>query len=397
MSPETPQAALLTPIGEGGIGVIALWGAGATDVLDEVFAGTRRSAGDMRVGMVAHGTVRRGGEVLDEVIVARVAPPGPGVTGPCFEVNCHGGVAAVQAVMDRLLEAGARRGEWAPPAGPALSREGIRQRAMAALPHAPTRLSVLMLLHQAQGALAYEIARLSDLLDAGNAEMGRRCIEGLLATAPLGHALLEPPRVALLGPPNAGKSTLFNALFEEERVIVDEQPGTTRDVVAETVSVRGVPFRILDAAGIGVPAGELERRAVERARGLGRDCDVALAVFDVRDGADHALLPPLRSGARLITVLNKNDLVREPGPAGEAADGPVVRISAKQHTNIDRLEEALLEPYNGLLRRCREGNAVIFDEGQDEALRRVGEVLEAEGAEEAARTLTGLTEPGPSL
>jgi tRNA modification GTPase len=254
-----------------------------------------------------------------------------------------------------------------------------------------------MLLHQAQGALADEIARLSDLLDAGNVEMGRRCIERLLATASLGHALLEPPRVALLGPPNAGKSTLFNALFEEERVIVDEQPGTTRDVVAEVVSVRGVPFRILDAAGIGAPADELERRAVERARGLGHDCDVALAVFDVREEVDHDLLPPLRSGARVITVLNKIDLVREPGPAGEGTDGPVVRISAKQHTNIDRLEAALLEPYEGLIRRCREGGAVIFDEPQREELRRVGEVLEAEGAEEAVRTLTAVSEPESSL
>ncbi|MFO7957495.1 MAG: GTP-binding protein [Candidatus Brocadiia bacterium] len=397
MNPKTPQAALLTPLGEGGIGIIALCGGGATDVLDEVFAGTRRSVRDIRIGMVAHGTVRRGGEVLDEVIVARVASPQAGCESPCYEVNCHGGVAAVQAVMDRLVEAGARRGEWSPGGEAPLSREGIRQTAMAALPHAPTRLSVLMLLHQSQGALADEIARLSDLLDAGNVEMGRRCIERLLATASLGHALLEPPRVALLGPPNAGKSTLFNALFEEERVIVDEEPGTTRDVVAEVVSVRGVPFRILDAAGIGAPADELERRAVERARGLGRDCDVALAVFDVRDGADYALLPPLRSGARLITVLNKIDLVREPGLAGEAADGPVVRISAKEHTNIDQLEEALLQPYKGLFRRCREGGAVIFDERQREALRRVGEVLEAEGAEGAVRTLTDLTEPGPSL
>ncbi len=371
MSPDTPQAILLTSPGEGGIGIIALRGPGAMRVLGRVFGGTRRAAAELEPGMMAHGTIRRDGRVLDEVILARVEPDAPAPPGPWYEVNCHGGVMAVRAVLDRLIEAGARRADLAPPAGPPLSREGIRRRALAALPHAPTRLTVLMLLHQARGALADEAERIAGLLEHDQAAEAVRRLDALLETAPLGRALLEAPRVALIGPPNAGKSTLFNALFEQERVIVHEEPGTTRDIVSEVVSVRGVPFRIMDAAGIGETADEVERLAVERARALARQCEVALAVFDVRRGADAGLIPPMRPEARLITVLNKTDLLEGPPPDSPAAGGPVVRISARERTNLADLEDALLAPYAALLPRCREGGPIVFSGEIEDALRRL--------------------------
>jgi len=397
MNSRTPQVALLTPPGEGGIGVIAVWGPGATGVLERVFVGTRRAAGALRRGAVAHGTARRHGEVLDEVIVARVSPVSPALDEPCYEVNCHGGVAAVRAVMDRLAEAGAERSEGTPPAGPPLSAQCIRDRALAALPQAATRLSVLMLLHQAEGALASEVGLLAGLLHRGEAHSARACLSGLLETASLGRALMEPRRVALLGPPNAGKSTLFNALLGEERVIMHEEPGTTRDIVSEVVSVRGVPFRMLDAAGIGPAVGELERRAVERARALGEQCDVAVAVFDVRERADLALLPPLRADARIITVLNKMDLVDDARAAEVTGDGPVVCISAKEHANIAQLEEALLEPYRALIPRCRARGAVVFHEEQTQALRCIAQVLHAEGTGSTTDLLEDLAGRTPSL
>ncbi len=354
---------LLTPPGEGGIGIIALAGPDAAWVLDAVFAGTRRRASSLTEGAVAHGTIRRAGAVVDEVIVARV--------GETYEVNCHGGIAAVRAVLDCLREAGARvvdAAEFAPPpAGGPLSAEGIRARALALLPGAPTRLAAAMLLHQADGALAREI----DAIGASDVPEAARRLDALLATAPFGRALLAPPRVALLGPPNAGKSTLLNALLEEERAIVHPDPGTTRDVIRETVSVRGVPFEVMDAAGIRAAGDEVERLAVERAAALAGACDVALLVYDAREEPERALadVPPPCPAARTILVANKADLLHGP------ARGGGVLISAKLRDGLDSLEAELLAPYADLIEPARAGAAVVFDEGIEGALRGMRERL----------------------
>ncbi|KPK61807.1 MAG: hypothetical protein AMK73_07655, partial [Planctomycetes bacterium SM23_32] len=275
----------MTPPGEGGIGIIALAGAGAARLLDRVFVGTRRGASELPLGAIAHGTVRRQAEVVDEVIVARLQAEAE----PRFEVNCHGGIVAVRAVLRCLEEAGARvvdPSQFMPRArgGGPLSPSGVRERALAALPHALTRLGAAMLLHQAGGALGDEVGRVCHLLDAGRPEEAAARLDAALEMAPLGRALLNPPKVALLGPPNVGKSTLLNALLHEERVIVHHEPGTTRDVVAETVSLGGVPFELMDSAGIRATDDDLERMAVDRAADLAARCDVALVLFDARDG-----------------------------------------------------------------------------------------------------------------
>ncbi|MFO8008416.1 MAG: GTPase, partial [Candidatus Brocadiia bacterium] len=356
------------PLGEGGIGIIAVWGSGATSVLGNLFRGTKVGATELPPGRIAHGTVRRGEQVLDEVLLARTEPPHEGVEPPCFELNCHGGVAAVRAVMRRLEEAGARRTAWPGPAPgglPALSEEGIRARAMAALPRAQTRLGAAMLLHQAGGALHAETERIASLQENNRTKEARKRLRALLGTVPLGRALLEPPRVALLGPPNAGKSTLFNALLEQERVIVHHEPGTTRDVVRETVSVRGVPFELMDAAGIGEAADDLEAEAMRRARALAAECDMALVVFDARNGPPAAILREVAS-VRRVLVANKADLL-DGTPAGVADDQAVV-LSALEGTGLDELEEALLAPYAAALPACRAGDAVVFGDELRDAL-----------------------------
>ncbi len=170
--------------------------------------------------------------------------------------------------------------------------------------------------------------------------------------------------MALLGPPNAGKSTLLNALLEEERVIVHPDPGTTRDVIREMVSVRGVPFEVMDAAGIRAAGDEVERLAVERATALAGACDVALLVYDAREEPGSALadVPPPSPAARTILVANKADLL-----AGPARGGGVL-ISARRREGLDALEAELLAPYADLIEPARAGAAVVFDGGIEGAL-----------------------------
>ncbi len=345
-----PRASLITPPGQGGIGIIAVCGSGAAEVIDRVFAGTRRGAGEIPTGALAHGVVRRGDDVVDEVIVAHL-PDADGLAR--FEVNCHGGAAAVRAVMGCLESAGAslapHDGVGGASDGDPLSARSIRAAALAALPNAPTRLAVTMLLHQAAGALARA---------AASADRS-----ALLVMAPLGLALLNPPRVALLGPPNAGKSTLLNTLLAEERVIVHHEPGTTRDIVSDTVGIRGVPFLLMDTAGIRHSDDEIERHAVRRATGLAADCDVALVLFDIRERPDAALAA-LPTDARVILVANKCDAA----PEVVAPEGTIA-ISAREHLHITALEDALLAPYLAHLQACRDGAATIFTQAQARSVR----------------------------
>jgi tRNA modification GTPase len=337
--------------------------------------------------------------VVDEVIVARLEPEGDGAGEERFEVNCHGGIVAVRAVLTCLEEAGAmvvdarelasRRAAAARPLSPA----AVRQRALAELPRARTQLTAAMLLHQAAGALERALQEIERALAAGERERAEKGLDALLRTASIGRALLTPPKVALLGPPNVGKSTLFNALLEEERVIVHHEPGTTRDVVAETVSLRGVPFELIDTAGIRATEDELEQVAVQRASALAETCDVALLLFDAPEGREAAvaLLPAVRREARVLLVGNKTDLL----PAGStpSGTGQAVYISARNKTGLDLLESALLEPYTNLIEDCRRGGAVAFEEAIEKAIRQVRERLRAGGPAEALAALSDLSEP----
>ena len=388
---DTPAARVLTPPGQGGIGIIAVRGPGAASLVDRVFVGTRRAAGELAPGTIAHGTIRRDGAALDEVIVARLDSQGE----PCFEVNCHGGIAAVVAVVDCLRDAGAAVADWqdaptpAPTPVPLLAASVIRAAALSELPHVPTRLGAVMLLHQAEGALRAAIDRAGKGLEAG--ECGP--LDALIATAPLGVALLRPPRVALIGPPNVGKSTLLNALLEQERVIVHDEPGTTRDTVVERVSLRGVPFDLMDAAGIRNGTDDVEREAVQRALRMAEACDVALLLFDAREGAwPESMAAPAFGGAtRAIPVGNKADLLAGPPPPVrlpfEAPMCGPLYVSARERSNLDRLEGTPLAPYEDLVEPCRRGGPVLFRDAASDALLEAQQAFRQVGPAAALRTL----------
>ncbi len=402
---SAPRASIITPIGEGGIGIIAVTGHGSARLLDDIFAGTKRSAADIPPGRIAHGVLRRDERDVDEVIVACLrAEQGPGT--PYYEINCHGGVVAVRAVLDCLEQAGARITDElpaapiepaeAPPESCPLSQNAIRGNALRLLSRSMTRLGASMLLHQADGAFHNSIVDVRNALENGHGEQAGRMLDELLATAPLGRALTHPRRVAIAGPPNAGKSTLLNAFLKKDRVVVHERPGTTRDVVAEVVSVRGVPFELMDTAGIRTPEGEIEADAIDRASRLLGQCDTVLMVYDVRKGLSRALqevsIP--QDPDRALLVCNKIDLVEGSPPLESPPEGlagsPHIAVSAKQGTHMEELESALLAPYANAIERCKQGSAVIFNDSILSAIEEIAGTLEQEGTEAAARRLDDL-------
>jgi tRNA modification GTPase len=329
---------LLTPRGPGGIAVVQVVGRGAARVVAAKFSRPLPRPGALAVG-----------RLVDEVVV-RVVPASESIVRePSVEVSCHGGSAPAEAVMAAI---GAERIDFATLLDRAVAARRIDRlcaEAHAALPNALTRLAARVLLAQAEGAL-------SRAVKAG--------LEGLLETAPAGRAFVEPPRVALVGRANAGKSTLFNALVERERALVSPVAGTTRDPVEEVVAVREVPLRLVDTAGLlpeGIGHGLLEQLSLARTREEIERADLIVLVRDATatDSIEEKAFARWAGSRKAIEVCNKTDLTqgfppRRPG------------VSAKTGEGLDRLRGAMVRALG--IRRPSPGAAVVFTKRQQTLL-----------------------------
>jgi tRNA modification GTPase len=207
---------------------------------------------------------------------------------------------------------------------------------------------------QAEGALSRAVAALSSKADA----------ERLLATAPLGLALAVPRRVVLAGSPNAGKSTLFNALVGADRAITSAEPGTTRDPVRETIAIDQVPIELADTAGVEEPRDALEGEAIERTRKALEGADLALFVFDAEAGARGGELRLLESlaGRRVALVVNKIDA----GSKKPLLDA--LPVSAKTGRGLEELRKKILKSL-GVAPAYAAGSPVVFTRRQERLLK----------------------------
>ena len=265
-------ACLLTPKGEGGISVIEVSGPDALKILDRLFLSPHGlRATRMQPGQLAYGKLWREGEFLDEVLLDCVETEAPTVA-----VNCHGGIVAAQRVFDALQAEGASPADWPEmlacrePQGRTARRQADRIRIEAAerIPHAPTLLAAGMLLDQYHGALVSAIGAIRKYLESGPdwSSIGT-ALERLLDTAPFGRGIsAEYTRVVIAGRPNVGKSTLANALLRFDRMIVHHVPGTTRDTIEEVFSINGVPFLLVDTAGMREAQCAIEQEGVRRGK-----------------------------------------------------------------------------------------------------------------------------------
>lgn len=302
-------AAISTPPGEGGIGIIRISGALSLDIAQRVFRqpdGISAGSGHRRV---KHGFITDAdGETLDEVLLHVMRAPRSYTREDVVEINCHGGAGPVQCVLDRVLECGARLahpGEFTRraflngridlvQAESVIDRIRARTRAGLQAAAASARGDLSIRIHQFTDILRGVLARVEaavdfpeeDLPDFVTPEMEsevtavRDEMRVLLDNAEAGRLYREGACMVISGLPNVGKSSLFNALLRDSRAIVTAIPGTTRDRLEETISLNGIPVRLVDTAGIRDAGDEVEQAGVALAREAMREAAVVLLVID---------------------------------------------------------------------------------------------------------------------
>jgi tRNA modification GTPase len=326
-----PQVAILTPAGRGAVATIGIRGAGAVDLVCRCVVLASNPPLDRREsGSVSFGRLALAHSASEEVVIGLIG-------AEHVEVHCHGGVAAAEAVMEALIAAGSERKtwqEWLQNESP----DPLAAAALCALARAPTQRTAAILLDQFRGALGRELAAIDVQIAAGDGAAAAERIRSLLARADLGLHLTSPWRIVAAGRPNAGKSSLVNALLGYQRAIVFPGPGTTRDVLTATTAFDGWPVELSDTAGLRQAGDEIESAGVERAQAAIQAADLVLFVADTTAGWDDVLFEQINATARrLLLVHNKCDLAPPPDdrPAG-------IAISAKTGAGLDHLAAAII-------------------------------------------------------
>jgi tRNA modification GTPase len=362
MPERTVIGGFLTAPGDGALQVLRVAGRGVPDFLGRVFRprGSAGSAGGgPRLGLLLDGDT-----VVDEVLVHL------GEDGHSAEITTHGGRLTQRAVEDLLQRHGVDLVEASRLLERDLFREpgsSVDREAVAGLGRAWAREALHFFLEVLERGLVREVVLLRDALREeawrdGPPRAARRLvdrIETLIRRAPFGCAFGEPPRLVLLGRPNAGKSTLANALFERERCLVTEEPGTTRDVVRDQATVLAYPFEIADTAGLRETEDPDERAGTRSSLGAARHAGLRLVLHPVdRPEAELASLleevEAVAPGAgRTVVVLTKADLVAEArARAAETATRvarPTLAVSARDGSGVDELRRFVLarSPFAG--------------------------------------------------
>lgn len=367
--PEETICALATPPGTGGLGVIRVSGPAAFAVVDRA---TWRPNHTPCAGWAGH-TLHRAdivhptGEVIDDVLLAVFHAPRSYTGEDVVEISAHGGPVPLRQILARLMQCGARMarpGEFTQRAFLNGKMDLAQAEAVGDIIAAQTEEAYRVARRQSEGRLSRAVAEVREIAlgvlarieasidfpedvgeldpDACHSELAsaQRRVGALLATADQGILYREGLKVVLAGRPNVGKSSLLNALLRADRAIVTPVPGTTRDVIEETLNLRGIPLRAVDTAGLRETSDEVERIGVARTRASLADADIALLILDAAAGEtdeDAALRADLEGRPHLI-VWNKWDL-----KPGEEPPAEGIVVSAVTGWNLVALEDALAE------------------------------------------------------
>ena len=372
---ETTIAAISTAMSASGIGIVRMSGPESMDVISRIYRSKngRKNIKEVKSHTIHYGYIFDGEEVVDEVLVMVMRAPRTYTGEDTVEIDCHGGVYAMKKVLETVLRNGAQiaePGEFTKRAflngrldlsQAEAVMDVIQAKSAVALKSSLQQLkgSVLRAIKEIRSSILYQIAFIESALDdpehislEGYPEKLRKIVdeeyekvETLLKSADDGRMIQEGIKTVILGKPNAGKSSLLNFLVGEDRAIVTDIAGTTRDTLEEYISLHGISLRIIDTAGIRETEDVVEKIGVGKAKKMAEDADLILYVVDSSlplDENDREIME-LLGGRKSIVIYNKTDLesavdIKE---LKEKTGSPVIPVSVVEETGITELEETI--------------------------------------------------------
>jgi tRNA modification GTPase len=406
---EETIVALATPAGVGAIGVIRLSGPDAIKIADSVFKGkdlTKQQSHTIHFGSIVDGEV-----ILDEVLASLFVAPKSYTRENVVEISCHGSNYIIESIIKLLIKNGARSakaGEFTLRAFLNGQLDLSQAEAVADLIASNSKASQQVALQQLRGGFSNQLQTLREQLvqfaslieleldfaeedvEFANRDQLKKLIfeinkviVALIQSFELGNAIKQGVNTVIAGRPNAGKSTLLNALLNEERAIVSHIPGTTRDTIEEILNINGINFRLIDTAGIREATDAIEKIGVERTMEKIEQSALLVYVYDADQITTEELNSDLESlkrpGVTMLVVANKADLLSL-GEINALTQSQTLLISAKEKTDIEELKSKI---YHSAVKDQLDGNETLVTNIRHlEALQKTEEAL--------ARVLNGI-------
>ncbi|SHJ77552.1 tRNA modification GTPase trmE [Anaerobranca californiensis DSM 14826] len=371
--------AVATAIGQSSVGIVRISGPKAFQIAGEIFRSPKSTSFvEFKANTINYGYIVDGDKVIDEVLLSIFKAPKSYTGEDVVEVNCHGGRIPIKKTMELILKKGARLAE----PGEFTKRAFLNGRidlsqaeAIMDLISAKTELSLDVATSHVLGKLSVKVQEINELIISSLAYIeatidypdevfeegeilkiknnlleGVKKLEKLLITSNAGKILREGIKTTIVGKPNVGKSSLLNRLLNSQRAIVTDIPGTTRDILEEQISIRGIPMILVDTAGIRETEDVVEKIGVERSKKAIEESDLILFVLDGSrswDIYDQQILELLQR-KNVIVLLNKRDLkqvLTKEEVKKITGYQEVIEISVNEDINLDKLEEAIIKTY----------------------------------------------------
>ena len=350
------------------------------EVLDKMFIPkNKQSIEEIKGYTIKYGNIVDNGEVIDEVLVSYFKAPKSYTMENMCEINSHGGNIIVKKILELCLKNGAELaepGEFTKRAFLNGRIDLVQAESVIDIINAKSEKEVKTGIKQLEGLLSKEIAEIKqeimdvminievsidypeyDVEDVANAEITdmldsvKKKLERLERSFDNGKVIKEGIKTAIIGKPNAGKSSLLNAILKEDRAIVTEYEGTTRDTIEEFVNINGIPLKLIDTAGIRETKDEVEKIGIAKSRETANTADLIIAIFDVSKEIDEEDLEVIDfiKNKKAIIILNKMDLkakIDENNENLKKLSGNIIKMSALKNIGIDKLYEKITEMFN---------------------------------------------------
>ncbi len=372
--------ALATAPGVAAISIIRVSGENSIDICSEIFKSKNLSSKELKSHHIYFGNIQDGENVIDEVLLSIFKSPKSYTGENSVEISCHGSVYIQQRILELLISKGARiakAGEFTLRAFMNGKLDLSQAEAVADLISSHSKTSHALALEQMRGGYSNKIknlrkqlvnfASLIELeLDFSEEDVefaDRKALNNLLSdikseisllinSFAMGNVLKHGIPVAIIGKPNVGKSTLLNSILNEERAIVSDKPGTTRDTIEDIININGISFRFIDTAGLRESSDEIESIGIERTYQKIEQASIILYVVDINETSVEEIITSLsdfknhlnNKSKKFIIIANKTDLLyKAPHHFSELLSQEIIFISAKRKENINLITNSLVK------------------------------------------------------